>query len=175
MLNKIYNSFYVKKIALLLVVSMLGMSFQMHANGEVVLNAGTMVPLETTSKILSNRVMVGQMIDFKVRSDVKVGDQVVIASGSIAKGQVVRAKKAKGLGKEGFLEVQVKSVTASDGQEVFLAGGNISQEGDDKQTEAVLLGVLVCILFLTIKGQDAIIPSGYQVNATVAVSATIKN
>ena len=32
-----------------------------------------------------------------------------------------RSEKAKGLGKAGFLEVQIKSVTPVDGQEVYLS------------------------------------------------------
>lgn len=86
----------------------------------------------------------------------------------------MRAQKAKGLGKQGFVEIQIKSVTAVDGQEVFLTGGNVYQEGEDKQTLSILLGVFVCILFLTMKGTNAQVPPGYQVNSSVATTTTIK-
>ncbi len=174
MLNKINTSFYVKHIALLLIVSVLTMSFKMRGNGEVVLNAGTNIALETVSVIQSDLVNVGQTIDFRVKYDVKVEGKTVVSAGSIAKGQVVRAQKAKGLGKEGFLEIQVKSVTAADGQEVFLSGGNVYQEGADKQTAAILLGVFVCVLFLFMKGKNAQVPPGYQVSSSVATTMTIK-
>lgn len=174
MISKIHNSVYVKHIALLLAVSILSMSFKMKGNGEVVLNAGTNIPLETVSMIQSDLVSVGQTIDFRVKYDVKVDGKTVVAAGSIAKGQIMRAQKAKGLGKEGFVEVQIKSVTAADGQEVFLTGGNVYQEGEDKQTLAILLGVLVCILFLTMKGKNAQVPPGYQVTSSVATTMTIK-
>jgi len=174
MISKIHNSVYVKHIALLLAVSILSMSFKMRGNGEVVLNAGTNIPLETISMIQSDLVSVGQTIDFRVKYDVKVDGKTVVAAGSIAKGQVMRAQKAKGLGKEGFVEIQIKSVTAADGQEVFLTGGNVYQEGEDKQTLAILLGVFVCILFLTMKGKNAQVPPGYQVTSSVATTMTIK-
>lgn len=173
MLNKILKSMYVKPIALVLVTAILSMSFKMRGDG-VVLNAGTSVPLETVSMIRSDQVSVGQSIDFRVKFDVKVGDKTVIAAGSIAKGQVMRAQKAKGVGKEGFVEIQIKSVQAVDGQEVFLSGGNVYNEGEDKQTLAILLGVFVCLLFLTMKGKNAEVPPGYSVNAAVATTVTIK-
>jgi hypothetical protein len=174
MISKIHNSVYVKHIALLLAVSILTMSFKMTGNGEVVLNAGTNIPLETVSMIQSDLVSVGQTIDFRVKYNVIVDGKTVVAAGSIAKGQVMRAQKAKGLGKGGFVEIQIKSVTAADGQEIFLTGGNVFQEGEDKQTLAILLGVFVCILFLTMKGKNAQVPPGYQVTSSVATTMTIK-
>ncbi len=114
------------------------------------------------------------MVDFKVRYDVKVDGITAIAAGAIAKGQVMRADKAKGLGKEGFVEILIKSVTAKDGQEVVLSGGNVYQQGQDKQTLALVLGILVCILFLTMKGKNAEVPAGYEVNSSVATATTVK-
>lgn len=174
MIRKINNSVFVKHISLLLAISVLTMSFKMKGNGVVILNAGTNVSLETVSFIQSDLVTVGQTIDFKVRNDVQVDGKTVIAAGSIAKGQVMRAQMAKGVGKQGFLEVQIKSVTAVDGQEVYLNGGNVYQEGEDKQSLAILLGIFVCLLFLTIKGENAQVPAGYQVTPTVASTLTIK-
>ena len=104
MISKIHNSVFSKHIALLLAVSILTMSFRTRSNEDVILNAGTSVPLETISMIQSDQVSVGQTIDFRVKYDVKVGEATVIKAGSTAKGQVMRAQKAKGLGKEGFVE-----------------------------------------------------------------------
>ena len=173
MITKIQNSFFAKPVAVLLAFSFLFMSFTMKGDGSVVLNAGTTVLLETVSMIQSDMVSVGQTIDFRVKYDVKVDNKIVIAAGSIAKGQVIRAQKAKGLGKEGFVEIQIKSVTAVDGQEVFLTGGNVYQEGEDKQTLSILLGIFVCILFLTMKGKNAQVPPGYQISSSVATTMTI--
>lgn len=174
MITKIKNSCSVKPIVMLLAISFLLMSFKQNGNSVVVLNAGTNVPLETVSMIRSDNVSVGQIIDFRVKYDIKVDDKTVIAAGAIAKGQVMRAQKSKGLGKEGMLEIQIRSVTATDGQEVFLSGGNIYQEGEDKQTISILLGVFICILFLTKKGKNAEVPPGYQVSSSVATTMNIK-
>lgn len=173
MILKIQNFFLFKPTAILVAVSFLFMSFNSNLNSGVVLNAGTIIALETLSTIQSDMVRIGQTIDFKVKYDIKVNDKVVISSGSIAKGQVVRAQKAKGIGKEGFVEIQIKSVKAVDGQDVFLTGGNLYQEGENKQTLSILLSVFLCILFLAMKGENASIPPGYEINSTVATNTNI--
>lgn len=162
-----------KQTSLLLAISILSMSFKMRGNEAVILPAGTSIPLETVSLIQSDLVIIGQIIDFRVTQDINVDGKAVITAGSIAKGQVMRAQRAKGLGKEGFVEIHIKSVTAADGQEVFLTGGNVYQEGEDQQTLAIVLGVLVCILFLTMKGKNAQVPPGYSVFSNVATNTTI--
>ncbi len=173
MLLRIQSSIYKKHIAILLVVSILSMSFKTTGNVGIVLNAGTPIQLETMNVIQSDMVSIGQTIDFKVKYDVKVDEKVVIAAGSIARGQVSRAQMARGLGREGFVEIQIKSVKAADGQEVFLTGGNLDQQGEDRAALAIVLGIFVCILFLTMKGKEAFIPIGYEFSASVATNTTI--
>ncbi len=174
MINKINTSVYLKHVALLLTISILFMSFKTHKMEDVILTSGTSIPLETISNIESSTASVGQIVDFRVRYDVKINGKIVVATGAVAKGQILRAQKAKGLGKEGFLEIQIKSVTAVDGQEIPLSGGNLNQEGEDRQTLSIVLGILVCILFLTMKGKNVTVPAGYQVSSMVATNTTVK-
>ncbi len=173
MLKTIYKSQFTKLFCLLLTVSMLTMSFTPKNDANVVIPSGTIIPLENNSEITSATMVPGQTINFFVRSDVKINGQTVIKSGAVAKGLVTRAEKAKGLGKEGFLEVEIKSVEAVDGTQILLAGTRINQVGEDRQTAAILLGVLVCILFLTKKGKDAAIPAGYSFEGRVAQEVTV--
>ena len=173
MITNINNSIFRKPIAVRLSLSFLLMSFTSGGKSGVGLKAGTNINLETVSTIQSDMVIVGQIVEFRVKSDVKVDDKVGIAAGAIAKGQVVRGQKAKALGKEGFVEIQIKSVRAVDGQEVYLSGGNVYQEGDDQQTLAIVLGVFVCILFLFLKGKNAMVPAGFQLSSSVASTVTI--
>ncbi|WP_256010413.1 hypothetical protein [Desertivirga xinjiangensis] len=172
MLTSISKSLQFRLVACLLIVATLSMSFRMRADG-VVLNAGTSVILETATSLSSSTLAPGQIIDFKVRYDVKANEKTVIKAGSLARGQVLRVQKAKGLGKEGFVEIQLKSVKAVDGQEIPLTAGSIFHEGEDKQTLSIVLGVLVCILFLTMKGKNAEVPAGYETSGSVAVTTTI--
>jgi hypothetical protein len=169
------TKFFQVRSAFLLALVMLMSSFKvpLYAN-TAILKAGTSINFETTSTIKSGKVIAGQVIDFRVTRDVVADGIVVIPAGSIAKGQVIRSDKAKGLGKPGFVEVQIKSVTAVDGQEIFLSSNNIADEGDDKATAAIVLGILICFLFLFKKGGDGEIPVGYNFNGMVASNATIE-
>jgi hypothetical protein len=167
MITKIKNSLATKIFCLTMAFNVLAISTT-SANDRIIVNAGTPIILETISSLKSDKLTPGQLIDFKVKYDIIVGDKVVIPAGTIAKGQITRSQIAKGLGKPGYIEVQVSSVTATDGSTVPLTGGNMYQEGEERQTEAIILGVLICILFLTIKGTNAEIPIGTQVNAISA-------
>jgi hypothetical protein len=164
-----------KSLAVILSLAVLNLSFaSAPVEQVVVLKAGTVIPLETMNVIKSDNATVGRTIDLRVTRDVEVDGQTVIPAGSIAKGQVTRSQKAKGLGKAGFLEIQIKSVTAVDGQEVYLAGGNVSEEGDDKATLAIVLGLFVCILFFFMKGKNAEIPPGFSFDSNVASTINIQ-
>ena len=171
----IKNKSMFKSLAVMLSLAVLNLSFgSVPVEQAVVLKAGTVVSLETINAIKSDKATVGRTIDLRVTRDIEVDGQTVIPAGSIAKGQITRSQKAKGLGKGGFLEIQIKSVTAVDGQEVYLAGGNVSEEGDDKATLAIVLGIFICILFLFIKGENAEIPPGFSFDSNVASTINIQ-
>jgi len=172
MITKIYNSILARQIAFVLVISMLSLSFR-SAEEKVLLRAGTQVGLETTKVLASNMLTIGSTVDFRVTRDIKVEDKVVVSAGALAKGQVVRVEPARGLGQAGYVEVQIKSVESVDGQQVPLTGGNLYAEGKDQQTLAIVLGILVCILFLTIKGKNAVLPAGSSVEGIVATDMNV--
>ena len=174
MMNNLVKKTWVKfPLVLLMLVSFANMSFRMKGTGEVVLSSGTSIPLETISLISSADLQPGQTIDLKVRADVKVNNVVVIAGGSIAKAQVTKVNIPKALGKEGAIELQVKSVQSVDGQTINLSSGSFGKEGQDRLGVAIGLGVFVCLLFLLMKGKNAEIAPGYQVEAVVASTTTI--
>lgn len=162
----------IKPLSIILACSVLSLSFNTRKE-TVTLRAGTPIPMETTTALSSNYLIIGRTVDFKVTQDIMVDGNVVVPVGSIAKGQVIRVERAKGLGKAGYIAVEVKSVKAVDGTIVQLGGGDIYNEGEDKQTLAIVLGIAVCILFLTMKGKDALVPAGYDVTPLVAISAEI--
>jgi len=172
MLEKIVKSAFVKPLSLFLAVSFLSLSFQVSAT-PVKLNAGTSIPLETVSTIRSSGLTTGQVIDFRVRGDVRVGDKVVIKAGTLAKGQVVRTKSSGVFGAPAAIEIQIKSVIAADGQEVFLSGGNINQEGESKLVLSLVLTLFICPLCLFIKGGAVEVPSGTSIISAVATEIVV--
>jgi hypothetical protein len=173
MLKTFINPIVAKPTAWLLLICLSLFSFKSAHVQEVTVNAGTPIALETVQTLYSDAVQTGQTVDFKVKNDIKVGGTVVVKAGSIAKGLVTRASMAKGLGKEGQIEIQIKSVSSVDGQQIPVVGNNIYRQGEDKQTLAIVLGVVLCILFLTMKGKNAEIPAGTSVDATTAATMTV--
>ena len=146
MFTKIVESIYGKTIALFLAFVVL---FSSHASASnvgniVVLKSGTSVNLELMSTINANKVKTGEVVDFRVVNDVKVDGKTVISAGSIAQGQIVRAKKNGLLGSEGELEIAVKSIKAVDGTNIYLSSNNLADEGSNK----VVLSVVVTLLCL---------------------------
>lgn len=66
------------------------------------------------------------------------------------------------------------NVTAKDGTEIMLTGGNMSEEGNNKLALSIVLAIFICPLFLLLKGEQAIIPAGTAISATVATDTYIK-
>lgn len=174
MLQLIQKSKISKFTCLFLAIAFLNMSFVSKNYDSVKIPSGTVISIENASAISSQNLVVGQSLDFFVLDDVKIDGKTVIRRGAPARAQVTRVQKAKGLGKEGSVEVEVRSVQAVDGTEVRLTSARIFEEGEDRQTAAILLGVLVCILFLTKKGKDAVIAPGSVIDGRVAQEAIIE-
>jgi hypothetical protein len=171
MFIKLLKSCYFKPVTFLMAFAMLTMSFTMP-NGTVVITAGTVIPMELVSTITSSNARSGQMVDFRVMSDVKVNGKTVVSAGSIAQGQIVRAKKSGLLGSEGELEISVKSVKAVDGTNIYLSNNNLSDEGSNKVALSIVL-TLCCLFGFLIKGGKAEIPAGTQVQGMVASNTEI--
>lgn len=171
MFTKLTKSAYFKSCVLLMAIAMLTMSFT--TPGEVViLKAGTIIPLELVSTLNGNNVQSGQMVDFRVLNDIKVDGKTVISAGSIAKGQITRAKKNALMGSAGELTVAVKSVRAVDGTTVYLSSNILSDEGNNKLAISIVL-TICCLFGFLIKGGKAEIPAGAQIEGTVISNVEI--
>ncbi len=133
---------------------------------DVTIKSGTQVPLELQGSITSKNVSNGSIINFKCTRDIKVGKDIVIRAGEMAKGQVSRVKKNGILGKAGEIEIKVTSITAVDGSEVYLSSSSLYDDGKDK----LLLSLFLCFL---IKGGDGEIPAGTQCLASVAGNTVV--
>ena len=173
MFTRIKNSFISKSTAMIIAGSILFMSFTTANDSNVVtLKSGTPVTLELITSLNSNKAKSGQMVEFRVISDVKAEGVVVIPAGSIAKGLVIEAEKSGILGQPGELRVAIKNVTAIDGTNVALFGNEFNEEGKDKLIVSVV-GTLLCLFPLFIKGGKAEMPAGTQMQATVLSSTEI--
>lgn len=173
-MNRILDSVYCKPLAILLALVMLSISpMRANTNEQVVLKAGTYIPLELVNTISSKNATSGTLVYFRVVSNVMADGKIVIPAGSTAKGQVVKIKKNGMFGKAGELEVSVRSVTAVDGSNIYLSSSSLSEEGDSKLVISIVV-FLFCLLGFLIKGGSAEIPAGTQCSAMVGSDTTIE-
>ena len=98
--------------------------------------------------------------------DIKVNGKTVVAAGSVAQGQVTKAKKNGLFGTAGELSITVKSVRAVDGSMIYLSNSNLNDEGSDKLVVSIVV-TLFCLFGFLIKGGKAEIPAGTQCQAIV--------
>ena len=133
---------------------------------EVVLKSGTAIPMQLVNTVNGKDVAVGQIVDFRVTSDIKVDGVTVIPANSIAKAQVVRAKKNGLLGSAGEIQLSINSVTAIDGTQVILSGGTLADEGKNK----LVLSLFLCFL---IKGGQGELPAGMACSPIVSGNTSI--
>lgn len=171
MFIKFTKSLMFKPVVLLMAIAMLTMSFTVPGN-TVVLKAGTVVPMELINTVNSKNARTGEMVKFRVTDNVVVDGKTIIEIGAVANGQIVRAKKSGLLGSEGDLFIAVKSVQAVDGTTIYLTNGDLMDEGSNKVALSVVLTCL-CLLGFLIKGGNAEIPAGSQVQAMVMSNTTL--
>lgn len=127
--------------------------------GYIAFPAGSKIQLELQETISSKTIYEGQSVNFKVKTDIVQNGLLLIRAGEDVAGQVVKAEKARELGREGQLHIKVSQVMASNGQIVPLSG-NIYKDGENRSTESIGIAALIFWPALFMKGKEAEIPSG---------------
>ena len=150
---------------------MLIMAIAMMAQKQVTIKGGTIVPLESTATVKAADVNVGQTVDFKVSRDVVVDGVVAIPRGTIAKGTVYEAKRSTAFGTKGRLGIKARSLTLPSGENISFASSDIYIQGQNRTAVSV---VIFCFTLLPFPcGSKAVMPLGYEFDATVASNTTI--
>ncbi len=147
-----------KRIASL-IFCLLILNLQIKADG--ILPRGTSVPIRIISALNSGNKQNAQAI---VEYDIKdKNNKILIRKGTPVDIQV-KMKKAKGLGKEGYIHLQCLTTQAIDNQTIMLQG-EWEEYGESRDGLALGLGIglglsvlpIVGFAFLAIKGKQAII------------------
>ncbi len=160
-----------KKTLLLASIAMLSVS-QMFAQQKVTIKAGTIVPLQSINQVKAADVDEGQTVDFRVTNDIKVGDIVAISKGTLVKGIVAEAKKSTIAGTKGRLKINVTNVVLPSGDQIYFSNSTVSVYGKNKTPLAVVTGLFIwpCIF---IPGTKAVMPAGYEFQATVGSTSEV--
>jgi len=140
-------------------------------NEELILVDGTPIKLVLNKEMSSKTSKTGELVDFKVIKDVKLGEFVVIPRGTMAIGKVVRAKKRRRLGRSGKLDITLDTINLPNGQKVGLRA---TKESSGKSRNAAMTGAIVASgilffpaapFFLFMKGKSITLPRGTEVTA----------
>ena len=128
--------------------------------GKSTLAAHTPIIIRCTETISTRDIVSGGEVNFAVVNDVKdASGNILIKAGSPVTAQISFVKTKGMIGRSGEVTVTDFHTTAVDGTYVPLSG-SVSARPDDKMTLSIVLSVLVCPLFLLLKGDDAQVPAG---------------
>lgn len=139
---------------------------------KIKLPANSPVILKLNDTIKGNDTAQGSTISFSVIGDVKVGNDVLIKAGSRAQAQVSMVDDNGILGQGGKILISDFGVKAVDGTFIPLQG-SLSEKGKEKMILSVGLSVILCPLFLLMKGGEATVPAGMEKTTYTAADVEV--
>ena len=113
---------------------------------EVVIPAGTLVPIRFLTTLSSKSNKTGETFNFQIAENVFLDNKLIIPSNSEGLGEITKAKKATILSRPGKLEIEFKSVSALDGTSLNLILGEEAEEENKRLYVAVGAGILGLII-----------------------------
>jgi len=156
-----------KLISLILISVFINLGFcQTSFGNDVILENGTKIRLKLVDKVSSGLNQEGDEVNFTVTEDVRLGDLILIKEGARATGIISELISRDRVGKPGKLTINLDYAKAVNGKKVPL-NGTINKTGEDKVFLSVGLTVLLVVLpfGLLLRGSDATLPAGYQVQS----------
>ena len=113
---------------------------------EVVITAGTLVPIRFLSTLSSKKSKVGETFNFQISENVFLDNRLIIPVNSEGVGEITKAKKASILSRSGKLEIEFKSISTLDGTFLSLILGEKAEEENKRLYLAVGAGILGLII-----------------------------
>jgi len=99
---------------------------------EITIPAGTLIPVKLMEDIGSKKSDDGDIFQYQVAEDIVYTGSIIIPKNTIAKGEVLKAKRASILLRKGKLEVDFKSIEALDGTNLRLIMGENAEEENSR-------------------------------------------
>jgi hypothetical protein len=130
-----------------------------------VLPDGTPVELRITKKLSTADAKVGDLVEFEVAHDVKVGDLVVIPRRALASGAVTVVKPRRRPMRNAELRVDVRTVKSITGSEVAIRGTRVIVGNLKFDPDAV--GIMLSPVIPFARGDEAFVSKGARFSAYV--------
>lgn len=145
-----------------------------NSAGKATLQAHTPIVIRCDETITTNNIVNGSIVNFSVVNDVKdQSGNIMIKANSPVSAQISFAKSKGMIGRSGEITVTDFHTTAVDGTYIPLSG-SVSAKPDDKMVTSIVLSVLICPLFLLMKGEEAQLSAGATKTAYTVVETYIK-
>ena len=136
------------------------MKLSSNRNGKAVLPAHTAIMIKCDDTISTKNIASGATVHFSVVNDIKNNDGLVlIKAGTPVSAQISFVEENGMIGKSGKLTISDFHTTAIDGTYIPLSG-TVSSNPEDKMVLSIVLSILVCPLFLLLKGGEGSLPAG---------------
>ena len=130
----------------------------------------TTILLTIDKSVNSKEVVAGDVLDAKVSENVYVNKHLIFKEGTPAKVNVTLVKKATIMGVGGEIVIENGKVQDVNGNNHIIEFGK-SFKGESKLYAKVFTGVGIivwpCLFFGLAKGKQAIVPSNYEIPATL--------
>lgn len=149
------------------------MSLTSYAQTEVVVKAGTMIPLQNVNTTRATDVRVGDKVVFRVARDINVEGKTAIPYGTVVKGTVDQAKRSSWWGTKGRLRINITDINLPNGDIVPLDNGTAYVCGKNRTALSVVVFLFVwpgCFIC----GSKAEMQAGYEIVANVAANTTVR-
>lgn len=142
--------------------------------GKSTLKAHMPIVIRCKENITTKNITNGATIFFSVANNIKdKSGNILIKKDSLVTAQISFAKNKGMMGKSGEIIVSDFHTTAVDGSYIPLSC-TLSAKPDDKMVTSVVLSVLICPLFLLMKGEEAQLNEGATKTAYTIVDSYIK-
>jgi hypothetical protein len=113
---------------------------------EVLIPAGTLVPVRFLSTLSSKSNKSGEIFNFQIAENVFLDNKLVIPTNSEGLGEIIEAKRATILSRPGKLEIEFKPISALDGTSLSLILGEEAEKENERIAVAVGVGILGLII-----------------------------
>jgi hypothetical protein len=150
------------------------------AMAQVVIPDGTRIRVRLAQNISSESAEVGQVVDFTVNQEVRIGDAVVVASGAPAQGSIIQAEGRRRLGRGGKLAFSVEKVQTVDGNWAPVRYTPQKAEGKGHIATTTVLTGAIAVAFLPaapigllVKGKEATFIKGRTYEVFVDENTTV--
>jgi len=113
---------------------------------EIIVPAGTLVPVSFLSSLSSKDNKTGETFNFQITENIFIDNKLVVPNNSEGVGEIIKAKKATILSRAGKLELEFKPISALDGTFLHLILGEEAQKENSRVAIAVGVGILGLIV-----------------------------